>query len=242
MKTKIIYAVGICMVAFIIFFTVKTSGILKKNNAFANKENKKTVSEDETNTKELSKLEKTMLKESKTERICYINEKGYSCGRVVKVKSYEIKEGFYDVAEIQGYKERYEDYFKEDHSEKSTIIIDIEVTNKNVREYREADADDEENNVLCLGDILLVIMDKKGKIKDEEELFLCTNDENDPIGKSGWMCTLKEGETYKGKLVYVVHKDVLKDSTLGLDAHFSDSPAPDIPIGLYIVLEDRKKD
>ncbi|SFB37793.1 hypothetical protein SAMN05216249_12820 [Acetitomaculum ruminis DSM 5522] len=240
MKNKIIYAVGICMIGFIIFFAVKTSGIIKKNNAFANKENKKTVSEDETNTKELSKLEKTMLKESKTERICYINEKGYSCGRVVKVKSYEIKDGFYDVAEIPGYKECFDNYYKEDQDKKATIIIDIEVTNKNVREYREADADDEKNNVLCLGDIWLVIMDKKGKNVEEVELFLCTNDENDPIGKSGWMCTLKEGETYKGKLVYVVHKDVLKDSTLGLAASDSDSPAPDIPIGLYIVLEDRK--
>ncbi|SFB37694.1 hypothetical protein SAMN05216249_12813 [Acetitomaculum ruminis DSM 5522] len=241
MKNKLIYAVGICMVAFIIFFAVKTSGILKKNNAFANKENKKTVSEDETNTKELSKLEKTMLKESNAERICYLNEEGYSCGRVVKVKSYEIKDGFYDVAEIPGYKERYEDYFKEDHAEKETIIIDVEITNKNVREYLEAEADDEGNNVLCLGNIWLFVMDKKGKTIEEVELFLCTNDENDPIGKSGRMCTLKEGETYKGKMVYVVHKDILNNSILGLHSNFT-RETPVTPIGLYTVLENRKED
>ncbi|SFB37706.1 hypothetical protein SAMN05216249_12814 [Acetitomaculum ruminis DSM 5522] len=33
MKNKIIYAVGICMIGFIIFFAVKTSGIIKKSNA-----------------------------------------------------------------------------------------------------------------------------------------------------------------------------------------------------------------
>ncbi|SFB37771.1 hypothetical protein SAMN05216249_12818 [Acetitomaculum ruminis DSM 5522] len=84
-------------------------------------------------------------------------------------------------------------------------------------------------------------MDKKGKTIEEVELFLCINDENDPIGKSGHMYTLKEGETYKGKMVYVVDKNLLKDSILSLNVNFT-GMASDPSQWLLILLKNKEKE
>ncbi|SFB37725.1 hypothetical protein SAMN05216249_12815 [Acetitomaculum ruminis DSM 5522] len=179
-----------------------------------------------------------MLKENQAGHICYLNEKGDNCGFTIKVKLYEIKDGFVDIAEIPGYKDSYNEYFKENSDEKATVIVEMEVTNKYVSEFWDSNEEDE---LLSLGNIWLNVIDKYGKNIEEDELFVCTNDENDPMGKSGLLCTLKKGETYVGKLVYVVNKNTLKNCKIGLNVDFCRVEASNSLKGLLILLENKEK-